>query len=179
MKARGQGPPPAAWIGLFWVYTGLAWLAALFLLVSWGWTAGALAVAVRLAATLGLGVGMAATERWAWAAGVCLSAFYAVTGTAAAGALALALLGTGGAAPWAAVGWGLTVEMARRAFPFAAVAAVTGALTLRFLWRDQGEYNVPHRRAFTTLTDSGVLLALPILMTDIFLLYGWWSLTAR
>jgi hypothetical protein len=174
-----DGLPKAAWLGLAWVYSGLLWLLGLLFMVSWGWPAGALTMAARLAATLALGVGLAATERWAWAGAVCLAAFYAALGLGAAAGGAWLLVSAGSVAPWTPLFLGFTAEMCRRAAWIGGAAAVAGAVSIRLLWQDQAEFNVPRRRPFTTLLQEGVWVALLVAMVDAFLIYGWWGLNAR
>jgi hypothetical protein len=43
------------------------------------------------------------------------------------------------------------------------------------LWREQGQFGVPHRRAFVALMELGAAPALLAILLDGYLVWGWWA----
>lgn len=160
--------------GLACVYSGVPWLFALIGAVNSGWAAGIAAYAVCLAGTLAVGVGLCAGERWAWAAAVCLGAIYAAGALVVTAVLLTGML-TVRALSWQPVAAGLTYATAARVVSLALLVLAGSAGALALFWRAQGEFDVPHRRAFTTLLHEGALLAMVIIAATLFLLHQGWS----
>lgn len=174
---RGTRTPPAVWLGLAWVYTGLFWIAVGVTLFRSGEPLGAAAAAGRLALTLGVGVGLCALERWAWGAAACLAALYGLFGAAVAvGAPWL----PAAAGAWAHVRNPALAYRAAVAWPLVAVAAALvvlgSAAVLGLLWRSQEEYDVPRGRPFGTLVRCGLAPAAATLVLDALLLLFWLGL---
>jgi hypothetical protein len=82
---------------------------------------------------------------------------------------------SGGALSWQPVAAGLTSGIAIRALVLSvgALPVALGLLTL--LWKAQPDFDVPYRRAFTTLLHDGAVPAAAIIAADLFLFYHAWK----
>lgn len=161
--------------GLACVYSGIPWLFALLGAISSGWLPGAAAEAVCLAGSLAVGVGLCAGERWAWASATCLAAIYAVGAAGIATALGSGIAGSGSALSWQPVAAGLTSGVAIRTVVLSVCALPVALGLLTLLWKAQPDFDVPYRRAFTTLLHDGAVPAAAIVAADLFLLYHAWK----
>jgi hypothetical protein len=167
--------PAVHWLGLAWVYSSVLWLAAAFLLFSHGAPGVGLVAGSRLVVTLALGIGLCAGECWAWAPAVSLAVFYGFCGGSLAAIVACTLLTLPpGTLSWMPVFLGLTPGPALRLGAAGALVALVSLGTFRALWTAQPHFDVPHRRPFTTLLQSGFATALLVAMLDALLLNAWW-----
>lgn len=159
-----------AWLGLAWVYSGALWLLAAFWIARSGDPAVSIAGVLRLGATLVIGAALCAGERWAWAVAMCLCVAEGVLLTPLALLAGRAWLGAPGPLPpWQPVFLGLNASSTLGLAAGGLAAALASAVGLVVLWRAQGQFDVPYRRPFTTLTRLGSAPALAVLALDLFL----------
>jgi hypothetical protein len=168
------------WLSLAWVYSAALWVLLLVGSLSAGWMGLAALAALRLAGTLAIGIGLCAGERWAWANAVCLALFEG----GAAATLALFLNARLAALPAGTfsvqrVHWDLMVFQLRQAVQGAGAVVLLWIGVGALLWRLQDEYDIPHRRPFTTLAQQGLWLSLPMVAVDALLFTAWCMWAAR
>ena len=167
------------WLSLGYLYSGAAWMVAAVVFLLLGAGVGAGFAVARLAVTLWLGVGLCAQERWAWASVVCQAALVLLF-SASAALLAAVTLATlpHGSLSWQPILLGLRRDSVILVGTLGTALAAVGGGVLTMLWREQGQFNVPYRRAFVTLTELGAAPALLAILLDAYLVWGWW-VTAR
>jgi hypothetical protein len=151
-------------VGLGFVYLGIPLLAAVVHYAPQGSLLLTASLAVCLIGSLALGVGLCAHERWAWAAAVSLCVLAAGCSVAVAGAAIAALAAQSRALSWQPVFWGLPRASTQNLVCGAALTAGLAAAAVAVLWRGQADYDVPHRRAYTTLAREGALPAAVVLL---------------
>lgn len=165
----------ATGIGLGFVYLGIPLLAAIVHHAAGGaWLIAGL-LGVCLVGVVGTGVGLCARERWAWAVGVCLCVSVAGAAVTLGGTAAAALAAAPRALSWQPIFLGLTRWETQNLLNVAALAGVASLAAAPILWRRQEEYDVPHRRGYTTLSREGALPAAVIVAAALYAAAALWQ----
>lgn len=163
--------PALTILGLAWVYSGALWL---LMLPAAAWPLGTMSMVLRLAATLAVGVGLCAMERWAWAWATSLATVYAGLGLGLGAGISWALaVDASRALSWEPVFFTMNTAACARLAPFCWAGAVAGAANLWLLWRNQAQFEIPHRRPFSCLVRFGLGPSMLVLAVDASLALGW------